>query len=315
MSVGEQKRTSETYEDCGERSSTVPRQHHPDSDDRDEPLDRPDDDDPSRGRCKAASQMVESVKGKAQSERKRGRPQELTPSVLHDLDPSSHHIPVLRMLNTQPYGQPYGIVWFVRKRSQGRLSREDWARAALSAIARGGIGAVAVETIAAQLGATKGSFYWHFKNRQALIEAALQLWEQSRTDAVIEHLAAEPDPARRLRLLLEGGYEHGPTDRVEIALLSNPGHPIAVRTMRRVAARRIAYLADQLEAVGWERHEARDRALLIAYVYVGRLQLAHIARNATDPVGRRRQVDLLFNAFVKHETRARDGLLEGAVTA
>jgi len=41
------------------------------------------------------------------------------------------------------------------------LSPDDWARTALAAIARGGIGAVAVETVAAALGATKGSFYWH----------------------------------------------------------------------------------------------------------------------------------------------------------
>jgi AcrR family transcriptional regulator len=39
------------------------------------------------------------------------------------------------------------------------LSPDDWARAALAAIARGGVGAVAVETVAAELGATKGSFY------------------------------------------------------------------------------------------------------------------------------------------------------------
>ena len=58
----------------------------------------------------------------------------------------------------------------VRKPRPGPLTPGDWARAALAAIARGGIAAVAVESIAADLGATKGSFYWHFKNRDALIQ-------------------------------------------------------------------------------------------------------------------------------------------------
>ena len=49
-------------------------------------------------------------------------------------------------------------------------------RAALLAIAEGGTAAVAVETLAARLGATKGSFYWHFRNREHLLERILDHW-------------------------------------------------------------------------------------------------------------------------------------------
>jgi AcrR family transcriptional regulator len=112
---------------------------------------------------------------------------------------------------------------FVRKPGQRPLTPDDWARAALAEIARGGIEAVAVESLAAELGATKGSFYWHFKNRDALIQAALGRWEQRRTGAVIEELEREPGPARRLRKLLEAAFERGPTDRAEIALLLGSG--------------------------------------------------------------------------------------------
>ena len=45
------------------------------------------------------------------------------------------------------------------------LTAEDWARAALEAIAEDGVTAVAVEPLARSLGVTKGSFYWHFANR------------------------------------------------------------------------------------------------------------------------------------------------------
>ena len=55
-----------------------------------------------------------------------------------------------------------------------RLSREDWELAALDAIADGGIGAVAIEPLAAALGVTEGSFYAHFPSRDALIDAYLE---------------------------------------------------------------------------------------------------------------------------------------------
>lgn len=178
-----------------------------------------------------------------------------------------------------------------------RLTREDWAKGALRAIARGGVEAVAVEPIAAELGATKGSCYWHFKNRDALVQAALELWEQLRTDAVIEYLEKESDPARRLRMLNDLAYERGPSDRVEIALLSNPTNRSSMRTMRRVVERRIAYLAEQLEALGWTSEEARDRAMLIGYLYVGRILTAHLFPKIRQDEARRRR-DLIFNTFV-----------------
>src|SRR5690606_6770697 len=56
---------------------------------------------------------------------------------------------------------------------KGRLSAEDWAQAALDLIAEHGVASVAVEPLARRLGVTKGSFYWHFPSRDALLQAAL----------------------------------------------------------------------------------------------------------------------------------------------
>ncbi len=54
-------------------------------------------------------------------------------------------------------------------------------RGALLALARDGFAGVAVEPLARKLGATKGSFYWHFATRAELIAATLELWEQRET--------------------------------------------------------------------------------------------------------------------------------------
>jgi AcrR family transcriptional regulator len=186
----------------------------------------------------------------------------------------------------------------VRKPRDRPLSPDDWVRAALGAIARGGVGAVAVETVAAELGATKGSFYWHFKNRDALIQAALDRWEQVGTEAVIAELEREPDPGSRLKKVLAAAFEIGPTGRAEIALLANPDHPAVVRAVRRVAERRIAYISRQLEALGWDQGQALDRAVLMYYVYVGHLQMTHVALPVISGDARRRHVELVFDALV-----------------
>jgi AcrR family transcriptional regulator len=185
----------------------------------------------------------------------------------------------------------------MRKPRPGPLTPADWARAALAAIAQGGIAAVAVESVAADLGATKGSFYWHFKNRDALIRAALEEWEQSRTEAVIEELDREPDPAERLRSLLAAAFERSPADRAEVALLADPGHPAATAAVRRVAQRRITYIAEQMQTLGYDHAEAQDRAVVLYCIYVGYLQMAHVTPEVADDDARQRYVQLILGTL------------------
>ena len=53
-----------------------------------------------------------------------------------------------------------------------RLSKEDWLMAALK-ICEEGIDKVKVAPLAAQMGVTTGSFYWHFKNRVLLAQTTV----------------------------------------------------------------------------------------------------------------------------------------------
>ncbi|MFC6567597.1 TetR/AcrR family transcriptional regulator [Actinoplanes utahensis] len=166
------------------------------------------------------------------------------------------------------------------KQTATRLTADDWTLAALDAIGRGGLAAVAVEPLAARLGATKGSFYWHFANRDALIEAALKRWETDHTDAVIAMVEIETDPLARLRLLIgmvmesTAGQE---ADSIELAMLATAGHPHVAPVLARVTERRIAYTAGLFLALGLSRVEAERRALLAVSAYLGHAQLAHAA--------------------------------------
>src|SRR3712207_4977412 len=80
----------------------------------------------------------------------------------------------------------------------GPLTAEDWLRAAVRALEGGGVDAVAVEPLARKLRVTKGSFYWHFKNRGALLGAVLERWEEECTEAVIAAAERIVDPRERL---------------------------------------------------------------------------------------------------------------------
>jgi AcrR family transcriptional regulator len=159
-----------------------------------------------------------------------------------------------------------------------RLSAADWTAAALDALATGGIAAVAVEPLAARLGATKGSFYWHFSGRDALLEAALQRWERTDTEDVITGVESVPDARGRLHALLrtalagDGAYRAG---AIELALQSSATHPLVTPALGRVTRRRLDYLAALFAELGFPAAEAERRALLAYTAYLGHAQLAH----------------------------------------
>ncbi len=158
-----------------------------------------------------------------------------------------------------------------------RLNREDWASAAIEAIASGGgISAVAVEPLAVRLGATKGSFYWHFASRAELVEAALDLWEQRATVDVIEKIESSGGTGeQRLRALFEHTFQTAALGGADMALLSHTDLTIVREAVDRVTRRRIRYIAKLLHSAGVPSTVARRRAVLAYSAFLGNLQLAH----------------------------------------
>jgi AcrR family transcriptional regulator len=149
-------------------------------------------------------------------------------------------------------------------------------QAALDAIAEGGLAAVAVVPFATRLGATKGSFYWHFDSRETLVDAALAEWEHSHTAAVIAEIeAASEDPLQQLRLLFKRVTELAARDRIELALLATADHATVQPVLDRVTRRRIEFAARLFQRLGVSRAEARRRALLAYSAYLGYAQLVH----------------------------------------
>lgn len=164
-----------------------------------------------------------------------------------------------------------------RARSSGNdkptLTAHSWATGALDAIARSGLRGVAVEPLARHLGVTKGSFYWHFANREALLERALQLWEKQETDEVLKHAEQAANPHDRVRRLISQVNASKRASRIYQALSSATGDPMIAAYVRRVSERRLHFLLESYAALGLSAADARQWALLTYSVFLGTLQI------------------------------------------
>lgn len=179
---------------------------------------------------------------------------------------------------------------------RGRLSAEDWAEAALDLIAEHGVAAVAVEPLARRLGVTKGSFYWHFPSRDALLQAALERWESFEQEQVFGRLEAMPDPRERLGALFQMVAHEFKSHVVYSALLKALDHPVVQPVIDRVSQRRLEYLTASFRQTGLNRTDAQHRARLTYAAYVGFLQLNLQLHQARMPQQE-------FEDYVAHLTR------------
>lgn len=154
---------------------------------------------------------------------------------------------------------------------------------------RGGVDAVRVEALARDLGVTKGSFYWHFRDRGDLLEALLRGWI-SETDWLLEEAAAAGPPPVRLRRFFElAARPDYPPDSAVFAW-ARQDEAVASRA-REVEARRIDFLTRQLEAQGLDPAVARERALLGYLATVGWIERRQ--RIDGDPAGLAAFADLM----------------------
>ena len=146
------------------------------------------------------------------------------------------------------------------------MSRESWLEAALEIVCDSGIEAVKIAPLAAKLGVTTGSFYWHFKNRKELLNAVLEFWERETTDRAIE--AARDfsgDPRDRILSLMEAVMTDGMA-RYDLAIshwaqVDSYAHEI----FRHALEKRFHFATWMFAQAGFgdEQAEARGRLMVV----------------------------------------------------
>ena len=151
-----------------------------------------------------------------------------------------------------------------------RLDAAAWVTAAFDALADGGIDAVRVEPLAKALGITKGSFYWHFADRRALLDAMLDAWMQGRVAAIREQAPLRGAPTAVLRQLADlytrNANARGLAIELAIRALARTDEG-AAKAVRSVDRERLQQVGDLFTALGWPRGEAQARAVLF-YSYL-----------------------------------------------
>ena len=153
-----------------------------------------------------------------------------------------------------------------------KLDIAAWTDAALELLATQGIDGVRVELLAKRLKVTKGSFYWHFKDRDALHDNMLLHWSRRTTLGLIERLdRADQPPEARLRRLLQLpvlGHRSAWAADVELAIrLWSRRDDRARLALEEVDQLRLRYIIKLLLDCGVREEEAEARAIL-AYAYM-----------------------------------------------
>jgi AcrR family transcriptional regulator len=171
------------------------------------------------------------------------------------------------------------------KPARAMLDRDTWIKAATTILAEHGADGLRVEVLAKRLGVTKGSFYWHFKDRRDLLDEVLTLWKDGRIRDIRKQTQAEP-----------GGEVAALLHTIEVYASARNRKGISIEAAVRDWARRDAQAATVVEeadaerlacacrlflACGLETEEAQARSVML-YAYVFGVSLMHCGRFSAD---------------------------------
>jgi AcrR family transcriptional regulator len=151
-----------------------------------------------------------------------------------------------------------------------RTPPNTWIDAGLRAFAAGGVDAVRIELLAQELNVTRGSFYWHFQDRQAFLEQMLDAWERKSTDEVLERVESGGGDAKekvKRAGMLTFSKELLPID-LAVREWARRDRSVAQR-LRRVDNRRMEYLRSLISTLCSDPDDVEARSMLAFSLAIG----------------------------------------------
>ena len=149
-----------------------------------------------------------------------------------------------------------------------RMDVETWLDSALEALSDKGPQALTVEKLCRELGVSRGSFYWHFKNRPDFVRRLTEYWGTRFTKSIRDTVAnALVGPAERLMLLSEFIQDLN-LNRFDMAVRTWANtEPLAAETVKRVDQTRYEYVLSQFEELGFsgDELEMRTRTFVVSH--------------------------------------------------
>ncbi|MEM9217614.1 MAG: TetR/AcrR family transcriptional regulator [Cyanobacteria bacterium P01_F01_bin.150] len=155
------------------------------------------------------------------------------------------------------------------KKESAKLTRQDWIDQGLKTLSETGVETVRIEPLAKRMGVTKGSFYWHFKNREDFLDAILQEWVNCQTNSIIEKVEAlGGDAVTKLLYLFELAVQDDGRAENAIRAWATVDAKI-MSVLARVDQRRLDYTKDLFLQAHFTPFEAMVRARMVYYALVG----------------------------------------------
>ncbi len=142
--------------------------------------------------------------------------------------------------------------------------------AAFQVLADEGVDKIRVERLARQLKVTKGSFYWHFRDRDELLDAVLEYWSSAMTQTALEHAQAFTGSALERIFVTARRVVGDELSAMDPAVRSWAKHDArAERVVRRIDKLRLTFLTRLLNDAGFVGEEAELRVRLLLYYMLG----------------------------------------------
>lgn len=181
-----------------------------------------------------------------------------------------------------------------------QLDRAAWIQGAFDALAEDGVQGLRVEALAKRIGVTKGSFYWHFRDRRELLSTVLETWKDGRIRDILKQAKAESGgELARIYHIIEvySASRNRKGMLIELAVRDWARRdPAAAQTIRQVDSTRLDTAAKLFAAGGVPPEQARSHSLLL-YAYVFGISLIGVDHNDPRVVKQRQMIaDLIAKA-------------------
>ncbi len=181
-----------------------------------------------------------------------------------------------------------------RKKTNHRLSREDWLENALTVLSKQGLAGLKIQSLSTALGVSRGSFYWHFKDRDDFIYSLLEYWFEEYTAGAVAAVAAEDGTAEeKLAMVMRLVHDQDLT-RHEFTVRSLATlDPRFSRMVRKTDRFRLDFIESLFKGKGFQNDDIKIRArACLAYMTV--------EHHMFDELDRKHQSDLVnaLHAFL-----------------
>lgn len=149
----------------------------------------------------------------------------------------------------------------------------QWIDAAIAHLVKANVDDIRIEELSRELGVSKGSFYWHFRNRDHLLDRVLEHWLDRATVQVTRWARGGASAAERLLRILSLPARTPPEKRgadLELAIRSWARRDErAAEMVRKVDRMRAEFLNELIQELGFSGEEVRRRAAIAQSFMLG----------------------------------------------